>query len=83
MAKAAPQPPPTRRRRRRRPRTWQAKLKVWAKDLRPVLIGAVVFGLFLKGSVNHFDKDEWIELGAMATTLYGVVRAIKEISGDS
>ena len=59
------------------------KLKHWAKDLKPVLYGAVIFGLFLKGSVNNFDKDEWIEIGAMATTLYGVIRALKEISGDS
>lgn len=80
MAKTpAPQPEPKRRRRRRR-RTWKDKLRAWTKDWRPVLIGVAVFGLFLKASVNRFDKDEWVELGVMASTLYGVVRAIKEIS---
>lgn len=81
MAKKPPQAAP--RRRRRRKRTWQVKAKTWARDLLPTLAGAAIFGLFLKGSVNSFDADEWREIGAMATTLYGIVRTIREISGNS
>jgi hypothetical protein len=44
----------------------------------PTLGAAGVFGVFLAGTVNDFNADEWREIGAMATTVYGIVRLIRE-----
>ena len=80
MPRKAPQP---RRRRRSRQQNWSVRWRKWARDLRPTLAGAAIFGLFLLQSVNKFDKDEWIELGAMSTTLFGIIRFIREMNGHA
>lgn len=76
MAKKAPRP-----RRRRRRQTWRQWYRAWRHEIVTVGIGIVAFGLFLLGTVHNFDKDEWIELSAMATSLIGVVKLLKELNG--